>query len=135
MVMDTPIRWKVKRRLKEMRLSVLIAFLMFVTSGASAGKRPSDVIRLLLCIVWSAHQTRAAHSGECARMLRAVCPVSQDWGDRRRGWGAWSEILNYCLRKSPSIGAVVCTLKSGFLSALSFCKDPSCNVHFTSSLF
>ncbi|ROJ30619.1 hypothetical protein DPX16_3867 [Anabarilius grahami] len=38
-VMDTPIRWKVKRRFKEVRLSVLLVFLMFVTSRVSAGKR------------------------------------------------------------------------------------------------
>ncbi len=49
-VMDTPIRWKVKRRFKEVRLSVLLVFLMFVTSRVSAGKqRISSSQTVTLC--------------------------------------------------------------------------------------
>lgn len=55
-----------------MRLSLLVAFLMFVTSRASAGKRPSDVPRMLLCIVLFAHQTTGSARERCARSVR--CP-------------------------------------------------------------
>ncbi|XP_026091001.1 collagen alpha-1(V) chain-like [Carassius auratus] len=44
--MGTPIRWKVKRRFKEVRLSVFLVFLMFVTSRVSAAE-PADLLKIL----------------------------------------------------------------------------------------
>lgn len=81
-VMDTPIRWKVKRRFKEVRLSVLLAFLMFVTSRVSAGKRRISCSQTVT--LWRGPRG----CGSSARAHSTVSPRSLDSNDRRRGWGA-----------------------------------------------
>jgi len=84
-VMDTPIRWKVKRRFKEVRLSVLLAFLMFVTSRVSAGKRRISCSQTVtLC--------RGPRSPGAAVLLRERIPRSvrrPGTGMTGGGDGAW----------------------------------------------